>query len=282
MSSIANIDDTTTQRHHHTSALSSHNLSFSKFVRLKSFNMSSDQPKQTTDRSVAPFQRPGLTYADHINNLIRGPLFSKNNLKKTTSAMSSPDSTPSDASGSPYRPRSPRPLPTLAEADERRRRLCEEMERMWPSEPLRAPDFGGPSDPIPEALQAQGIQGFDRELEDIIVAKHEKTMRYKEFHVEWTDLQTKLLKVSKELRAEYDGLIEQIESAHHKHIHHRNTKTEYTSARQPLTDQMDILFERLGKFVFTLGTMYAVSRAVAQGACPTGDFDFGKLKIVCI
>lgn len=244
--------------------------------------MSSGQHKQPPDKSVAPFQRSGLTYVDHINNLIRGPLFPKDNLKKTTSAMSSPDSSDSDAPGSPYRPRSPRPLPTLAEADERRRRLCEQMERMWPSEPLRAPDFGGPSDPLPESLQSQGIQGFNRELEAIIVAKHEKTMRYKEFHEEWTDLQTKLLKVSKELRAEYDGLIEQIESVHHKHVRHRITKQEYTSARLPLTDQVDILFERLGKLVFTLGTMYAVSRAVAQGACPTGDFDFGKLKIVCI
>lgn len=243
--------------------------------------MSLGQPKQVPDKSVAPFQRPGLTYANHINDLIRGPLFSKNNLK-TTSAMSSPVSTHSDASGSPYRPRSPRPLPTLAEADERRRRLCEDMERLWPSEPLRAPDLGGPSDPMPEALQAQGIHGFSPELEDIVIAKYEKTKRYEEFHVEWTDLQTKLIELSKELRAEYDGLIEQIESVHHKHIRHRITKTEYTSARQPLTDQMDILFERLGKVVFTLGTMYAVSRAVAQGANPTGDSDFGKLKIVCI
>lgn len=196
--------------------------------------------------------------------------------------MSSPDSPSSDASGSPYRPRSPRPLPTLAEADERRRRLCEEMERMWPSEPLRAPDLGGPSDPLPESLQAQGIQGFASELEVILLAKYEKTKRYGEFHGEWTDLEAKLLKVAKELCAEYAGLIEQVESAHHKHIRHRLTKTEYTAARLPLTDQMDILFERLGKFVFTLGTMYAVSRAVAQGANPTGDFDFGKLKIVCI
>lgn len=244
--------------------------------------MSSGQPKQPPDKTVTPFQRPGLTYANHINDLIRGPLFSEDNLKKTASTMSSPDSPDSDAPGSPYRARSPRPLPTLAEADERRRRLCEDMERMWPSEPLRAPDFGGPSDPLPESLRAQGIQGFSSELETILVAKYEKTKRYEEFHVEWTDLQTKLLKITKELRAEYSGLIEQVESLHHKHIRHRITKQDYTSARQPLTDQMDVLFERLGKFVFTLGTMYAVSRAVAQGANPTGDFNFGKLDIVCI
>lgn len=198
------------------------------------------------------------------------------------SSHDSPDSPESDAPGSPYRARSPRPLPTLAEADERRRRLCENMERMWPSEPLRAPDFGGPSDPLPESLRAQGIEGFSSELETIIVAKYEKTKRYEEFHVEWTDLQTKLLKITKDLRAEYSSLIDQVESLHHKHIRHRITYLEYTSARQPLIDQVDVLFDRLGRFVFTLGTMYAVSRAVAQGVNPTVDFDSGKLNIVCI
>lgn len=239
--------------------------------------MASDKPKQTPDSQAAPFHRPYPTYANHINDLIRGPLLLQKNLSINPPVMSSDGSArPGASDGAPYLP-ARRPLPTLAEADERRRRLIESMTKMWPVEKMRIPEVRPRNGP-----QDEDSQGFSRELEDIIAAKQEQTKRYKAFHVEWTDLQTKLQKKAEELRAEYADLVEQVYSTHHKYIRNRMKKDDYNAARKTLADQMDEVFEKLGNIAFTMGTMYAVSRAVAQGANPTGDFDYGKLDIVCI
>ncbi|KAJ4389948.1 hypothetical protein N0V93_007421 [Gnomoniopsis smithogilvyi] len=234
--------------------------------------MASDQPTQPPDSQGAPFYRPYPTYANHIHNLIRGPVIPQKDLSSKTPVMSSEDSARSDASADASLPLHLRPLPTMAEADERRRRLIESMVKMYPAEKMRIPEVRPRS-----GSQAEGPQGLSRELEDIIAAKQEQTKRYKEFHLEWTDLQSKLQKKSEELRAEYADLVEEVHSTHHKFIRSRMKKDDYNSARKNLAHQMDDVFETLGKIALTMGIMYAESRAVAQGANPTGDFGYGKL-----
>ncbi|KAJ4425137.1 hypothetical protein N0V82_000192 [Gnomoniopsis sp. IMI 355080] len=237
--------------------------------------MSSDPPKQPSDNQGTPLHRPYPTYANHVNDLIRGPLFSQDNCCARSSVMPSDDSARSEASASAYRDALKRALPTLAEADERRRRLIEANSKRWPTEKMRIPPEIRPKG-VP---RVEGSQGFFPELEGIIAAKQEQTKHYKEFYVEWTDLQTKLHEKSEDLRTKYASLVEQVRGCHHKFVNHRMNKRDYNSARKTLADQMDDIFEKLGKIAITMGTMYAESRAVAQGANPTGDFDYGKLDI---
>lgn len=149
------------------------------------------------------------------------------------------------------------------------------MTAQYPSSAMRIPEAPTTSDP-----QIEGLHGFSKELESILDAKREQNKRYEEFHIEWIDLQKKLHKKSDELRAQYADLIEQVHNLHHKLTRDHIKIDDYTSARESLDDQMDEVFENLGKVVVTLGMMYAESRAVAQGANPS-DYS-GKLDAVSI
>lgn len=236
--------------------------------------MSSDTPRPPPDKPAAPLERPFPLYINHINDLLRGSRRLQNGLSASSSVTSPAYPAPSDAFAVASQ-HHPRALPTQDQVDERRRRLIESMMIQYP------PNTKG----VAQALtwrnpQAENLEGFSKELDNIVDAKHKKTKRYEEFHVEWTDLQNQLLKKAGEMRAKYADLVEQVRDIHHKYTRDRIKKIDYTSARGALTDQMEDVFKGLEKVVLTLGTMYAESRAVAQGAHPTGDYDYGKLDVV--
>lgn len=128
--------------------------------------------------------------------------------------------------------------------------------------------------------KSEDLKGFQPELDAMEEVRSLKTSRYEEFHIEWTDLQTQLKKKGDDLGAEYFRLVEDISCLHHDYIRDRINKDDYKVARKSLVEDMDCAFANIGMVVCTLGTMFSVARAVAQGVLSPGGFDHGKLDFV--